>query len=173
MAEIFGVWVAYNDESAAKVAYEAMAGWLPLRVRNRTAGGVVSVSLFPPRMTRTDEQWIVYLRAHEASRPPYWFAADEMSDIGRRLYDLLATLDGYSAAQVGWEADDRVDIDELRMGWREEVTAGRMQGLVLSEATLAEFPGAVGFVPFVRGYRWIPYAGESEPNYPHPSGASP
>src|SRR5690349_17690779 len=112
LAQVFGLFAAFNDESAAKVAYEAMAGWLPLRVPNRTAGEVVSVSLFPPVLRRTDEQWIVDIRAHEASRNAYWFAAEEMSDIGRRLYDLLATLDGYSAAQVGWEADDRVDIDE-------------------------------------------------------------
>jgi hypothetical protein len=89
VAQVFGLFAAFNDESAAKVAYEAMAGWLPLRVPNHTAGDVVSVSLFPPVLRRTDEQWIVDISAHEASSNTYWFAAEEMSDIGRRLYDLL------------------------------------------------------------------------------------
>jgi hypothetical protein len=160
MAMLFGLWVAYDDEAAAKAAYRAMGRWIPMPIHNR-------VSLFPPWGRQTDRQRVVYITAHEASLPaPYRFEADELSEIGCRLYDLLTSLDGYSAAQVGWEADDRVEINELRVRWYEDIIAGKMHGLVLSEATLSEFPDASGFVPFAPGYRWIPYAGETEPNYP-------
>jgi hypothetical protein len=170
MAMLFGLWLAYDDEATAKAAYQAMGGWTPMPIHNREAGGEVRVSLFPPWRRQTDCQWIVSINAQEASIPaPYRFEADELSEIGSRLYNLLTSLDGYSAAQAGWEADDRVEIDELRMGWCEDVVAGKMHGLVLSEATLSQFPDASGFVPFSPGYRWIPYAGETKPNYPETS----
>lgn len=83
----------------------------------------------------------------------------ELSDLGHGLYGLLRQFTGYHAAQVGWDPEGRVDLDELRSGWTAELAAGRLPGLTLAEGVHQRLQGS-GFTRFASGHVWIPYRGE-------------
>jgi hypothetical protein len=85
--------------------------------------------------------------------------AAELSELGGGLYELLKRFTGYHAAQVGWDPEDRVDPAELRHDYADELAAGELPGLVLAEELHQDLQGQ-GFVPFARGFVWIPYQGE-------------
>ncbi|MDI6105789.1 hypothetical protein QLQ12_45150 [Actinoplanes sp. NEAU-A12] len=85
--------------------------------------------------------------------------AEELSELGHGLYGLLRQLTGYHAAQVGWDPEGRVDLDELRSDWSDELATGRLPGLTLAEEIHQELQG-FGFTRFAPGYVWIPYRGE-------------
>ncbi|AUI59586.1 hypothetical protein B1H26_18445 [Amycolatopsis sp. BJA-103] len=86
---------------------------------------------------------------------------DELSAVGRSLYALLGKFTGYRIAAVGWErADTWFDLDELRSDYADELAAGDLPGLVVSDDVYETLPGAKGFKTFEPGYQWIPYRGE-------------
>ncbi|MET7808903.1 hypothetical protein [Micromonospora chersina] len=103
--------------------------------------------------------WKVGLDRHA---PHLGLTADELSELGKELYQLLTRFTGYRAAQVGWDPEGRVDPAELQQEWAEELAAGELPGLVLAEDLHQQLRGQ-GFVPFAPGFVWIPYEGE------HPS----
>lgn len=95
--------------------------------------------------------------------------ASAMTRAGEALYDELRSAPAvYRYALVGVEVDGFRSYDELVTD--EGLT--RLPGLVLSGDTWVACGRPPAFVPFARGYRWIPYAGESPPCAPSSPGAS-
>ncbi|MEV6071602.1 hypothetical protein AB0L82_34100 [Nocardia sp. NPDC052001] len=92
--------------------------------------------------------------------PRIALTAAELTDLGNSLYSLLATFDGYIAAQVGWNPDDFVDPAELANEYLDELRDGALDGLVLSDALHAEFGLGENYAVFRPGYRWIPWRGQ-------------
>ncbi len=97
--------------------------------------------------------------ARDGDQPRLPMTSADLSDLGRGLYALLATLKGYRAARVGWDPEPFVDPVELRQEWADELAIGALPGLVLAEGLHLDVM-THGFVPFVDGYVWIPYEGE-------------
>jgi hypothetical protein len=100
--------------------------------------------------------------AMDGTLPRTSLSAAELTELGQGLYRLLATFDGYVAAKVGWDPEGWVDPEELSGGGREELAAGRVNGLVLSRALHDELGlrGNGDYVEFRPGYVWRPYLGE-------------
>ncbi|GAA4935051.1 hypothetical protein [Actinoplanes utahensis] len=88
---------------------------------------------------------------------------EEFGLLGHGLYGLLRRFTGYRAAQVGWNPEDRVDLDELRSDWMAELATGRMPGLTLADDVHRDLHRDLhgsGFTRFAPGHVWIPYRGE-------------
>jgi hypothetical protein len=64
---------------------------------------------------------------------------------------------GYEAAMVGWDPEGFIDLAELRSDWSEELAAGDLLGLVLSEAVRRTLAPNTTFEPFAPGFEWLPY----------------
>lgn len=94
-------------------------------------------------------------RHHERLR----LTAAELTELGNGLYELLAQLTGYRAAQVGWDPEGYVDLADLRDGWPEGIPAAETSGLVLAEDLHRDLRGQ-GFMPFAPGFVWSPYQGQ-------------
>lgn len=100
--------------------------------------------------------WGVGFDRHHERRQ---LTAAELTELGEGLYQLLAQLTGYRAAQVGWDPEERVDPAGLRQDWADELAIGDLPGLVLAEDLHRDLRGQ-GFQPFAPGFVWIPYQGE-------------
>jgi hypothetical protein len=81
-----------------------------------------------------------------------------MTHAGLLLYEKLRHAPPYRFAQVGVEAFDFRDLEDLA----EIISSPALNGLVLSEPLWQMLGGPARFVPFAPGYRWIPYRGEQE-----------
>lgn len=88
--------------------------------------------------------------------------AAEVRSLGDQLYRLLAEFTGYDAAAVGWDPENRLDLEEweTELG-RAELGAfcSREAGLVLSDSWCSRWQLDETFVRFDADHRWIPYAG--------------
>jgi hypothetical protein len=82
---------------------------------------------------------------------------DDLTALAHGLYDVLRTMRGYEAAMVGWDPEGFVDLAELRSDWSEELAAGDLPGLVLSEAVRRTLAPNTTFEPFAPGFEWLPY----------------
>lgn len=130
---------------------------IPLhRPRLRTTGPYIELSILPLAVG-----WGVAL---DGSLPRFQLSAAELTELGHQLYGLLATFDGYVAAQVGWDPESLLDPAELKMEWSEELADGSLHGLVLCEDLHGDLGLGDNYVPFQPGYRWIPYEGEKQDN---------
>ncbi|PXX60870.1 hypothetical protein DFR70_10961 [Nocardia tenerifensis] len=99
--------------------------------------------------------------ALDGTIPRFDLTADELTELGRQLYGLLAGFDGYVAAKVGWDPEDMIDPVELRTHWLDELEAGDLDGVVLCDAFYEELGLGDNYDVFRPGYRWVPYRGES------------
>jgi len=120
------------------------------RFKNRAGGSDVEVSILPVA--------VGYGVALDRNRKRIELNTEELSELGRKLYDLLRGVDGYMAARVGWDVDP-LDPAELREECAEEIRDGSLHGLVVSTGVRRHFPSSEHFVPFDENYDWIPYRG--------------
>jgi len=79
-----------------------------------------------------------------------------MTEVGYVLYDRLRLAPPYRFAAVGVETFDFRDVEDLP----EVLSFPAIAGLVLAEALWAQFGRPANFVPFAKGYWWVPYRGE-------------
>jgi hypothetical protein len=103
--------------------------------------------------------WWCHVTPEGVSRAGVQSAADAaaMTTLGHALYDRLRTAPPtYRYALVGVETDEFRRFDELR----EDDDVSVFPGLVLSDALWETHGRPPGFVPFAKGYHWLPYAGE-------------
>ncbi|GAA0450880.1 hypothetical protein Aca07nite_55180 [Actinoplanes capillaceus] len=106
------------------------------------AAGNAPIDLHWPRLDRDGDTTLLLsvVPVVDGARTARWF-----TDLGNGLYRLLSDLTGYRAALAGW--DPLSPLRERR----------QVPGLVLPE------PGdGPGFVPFARGFVWLPYRGERQ-----------
>ncbi|WP_031031853.1 hypothetical protein [Streptomyces sp. NRRL WC-3725] len=96
----------------------------------------------------------------DGSLPRFQLTAAELTELGHQLYALVAQFGGYVAAKVGWNPESLLDPAELRCEWSDELNAGSIHGLVLSEELYAELDLSADYEVFRPGYRWMPYRGE-------------
>ena len=96
----------------------------------------------------------------DGTLPRTRLSAAELSELGQGLYRLLATLDGYLVAKVGWDPEGFVDPAELKSYWIHELADGTINGLVLGEVLHRELGLGGNYIEFQPGYLWIPYQGE-------------
>ena len=82
--------------------------------------------------------------------------SDERRELAAGLYELLRHCRGYRAAFVGWDPEHLVDPAALEREWAEELRAGTLHGLVLSDETLARLGTPVLVEPFAPGFSWMP-----------------
>lgn len=164
MAIIFELVVNFGDDiAAARAAAERIQpGSSPviLRVHDHritlrrpligTAGSHVELAFLPEPVS--------FGLTYGVPRIP--LTAAEFTELGEQLYRLLASIDGYLAAIVGWDVEGMVDLDELRDEWSEELTEGSIDGLVLSDGVHRELSLGDNYSVFRPGFRWIPYRGE-------------
>jgi hypothetical protein len=168
MALVFELVVNYGqNHAAAEQAVRVAAAHPPLAV------GGHRIPLHPPSMsTIHSAEDGSYLELSvvpvgigsgvplDRNRDRLHLTGEELSDVGRGLYSLLAKFRGYRAAFVGWDPETFVDPTELRTEWAEELSAGELSGLVLAEELHRLLPHSRGFQPFAPGHVWIPYTGE-------------
>ena len=55
---------------------------------------------------------------------------NQLSTLGKHLYNLLRGAPGYQLAMVGWDVDFLLDVDELNENWASEIGDGSFDGLV-------------------------------------------
>ncbi|MEA5367557.1 hypothetical protein VA596_49060 [Amycolatopsis sp., V23-08] len=88
--------------------------------------------------------------------------AEELSALGWSLYDLLRQCTGYRLAAVGWELGEIwFENGELSPEYADDLAAGGLPGLVVSDDVHRALPRSTGFEPFEPGYQWMPYRGET------------
>ena len=95
----------------------------------------------------------------DGTLPRTGLSAADLTELGTGLYHLLARFSGYTAAMVGWDAEELVDPDELTSR-TDELADGTIHGLVLSQAMHTRLGLGSNYQPFQPGYLWIPYRGE-------------
>jgi hypothetical protein len=83
---------------------------------------------------------------------------EEITQVGRALYDLLQGFSGYRAAIVGWDPESLVDLQDLETDWRNGDAPG-YNGLVLANDLCERWQLGSEWVPFDHGHRWVPYRG--------------
>jgi hypothetical protein len=91
-------------------------------------------------------------------RPRIPLNSSQLSELGRRLYDLLKGINGYQVALVGWDSD-WINLAELREEWAEDIVDGRLTGLVVARNVRPQLTNSEYFVPFDDNHDWIPYQG--------------
>jgi hypothetical protein len=84
--------------------------------------------------------------------------SSQLSELGRRLYNLLKGINGYQVALVGWDSD-WINLAELREEWAEDIIGGQLTGLVVTRNMRSQLPNSEHFVPFDDDHDWIPYQG--------------
>ncbi|MDH6227853.1 hypothetical protein [Streptomyces sp. MJP52] len=97
--------------------------------------------------------------------PRLRLSAAELSELGHGLYAVLRRLDGYVAAAVGWDPEWQLDTAGLAAEWSEELADGSLDGHVVRESLRDELGLGDSYVPFRPGYLWVPYRGETRPNF--------
>lgn len=88
--------------------------------------------------------------------------ADELSELGHGLYEVLRACRGYRVAMVGWDPESFLDVAELQESWADELRQGDLAGLVLSDDAIRELATLgteVAVEPFAAGTSWMPYQG--------------
>jgi hypothetical protein len=83
---------------------------------------------------------------------------EEITQVGRALYDLLQGFSGYRAAIVGWDPESLVDLHDLETDWRNG-DAPDYDGLVLANDLCERWELGDEWVAFAHGHRWLPYRG--------------
>jgi hypothetical protein len=84
---------------------------------------------------------------------------EDVTAVGHQLYAMVRPLAGYEAAIVGYDPEERIDLDLLREErdeWPEPP-----EGLVLADALVADLGWGESVEPFAPGYRWSPYPGDA------------
>jgi hypothetical protein len=155
-----------SNDAAASAAYELVVSSAPLAVGRR------SIELHEPLLHRVrGRDGVQYLEMSvlpvgvgwgvglDSGHEPLRLTAAELTELGHGLYRLPAGFAGYRAAQVGWDPECWVDLDELRQEYADDLADGTLSGLVLAEDVLSDLRGP-GFRPFAPGFVWAPYAGE-------------
>lgn len=167
MAIVFELVVHYDEDAAdLRRARDLFAAWPPI------AAGQHRIPLHAPRARATGlgryELSIVPVgvsqgNGMDGTLPRLALTEPELSELGAGLYRILAKLDGYRCAAVGWDPEHLFDEDpgdEAESDWREEIEAGYLQGLVLCdalrEALSIDSPRLEVFAP---GFSWVPYQG--------------
>ncbi|WP_157852451.1 hypothetical protein [Kitasatospora sp. NRRL B-11411] len=169
MAVMFTLVVNFGDDlEAARVAAATAAGWPPLKA------GHHRIPLHPATITSETSEYsesVVYAQlsvlpvavgfgaAPDRRLPRIGLTSEELTELGRGLYGLLAEFDGYLAAMVGWDPDSLVDTEYLRADLTDELTNGVPDGLVVSEQLHRDLGAGRHFAPFAPGFVWIPWRG--------------
>jgi len=83
---------------------------------------------------------------------------EEITQVGRALYDLLQGCSGYRAAIVGWDPESLVDLQDLKTDWRNGDAPG-YNGLVLANDLCERWQLGPEWVAFGHARRWLPYRG--------------
>jgi hypothetical protein len=167
VAIVFELVVHYDEDGAElRSARDLFARWPPI------VAGQHRVPLHAPRLRATGlgryELSIVPVsvshgNAMDGTLPRLALTESELSELGTELYRILAKLDGYRCAAVGWDPEHLFDEepgDEAESDWREEIEAGYLQGLVLSEAVRKDLSiDSSRLENFAPGFSWVPYQG--------------
>lgn len=93
--------------------------------------------------------------------PRVELTAEEMSELGRGLYRVLAAIDGYRAAAVDWDPESVVECADLEEEYGDQLVEGFPHGLVVAESVRRGLSdgAAQHFERFADGFDWIPYRG--------------
>lgn len=169
MAVVFELVVNFGTEAdAARRAVDRIAAAPPIATGGPLVGlhppisqDTVSFAGAPYLEVAVCPIGVSYGLPLDTGHPLVELSSTELSALGRGLYELLAHLDGYQAAKVGWDCESFADLDELRHDWPDELAGGNLPGLVLSSGALASLAPTSGFERFAPGFGWIPYAGET------------
>ena len=86
----------------------------------------------------------------------------DFKELGDQLFAIVRRLSGFDVCFVGWDQEWLVDVEDLKSDWLADSSIYDLDGLVLREAIACDWGLDERFVPFVDGYRWVPYLG-SEP----------
>jgi hypothetical protein len=89
---------------------------------------------------------------------PRSLTREEITQVGRSLYDLLGDFSGYRAAVVGWDPESLVDVEDLEADWQNGDLPD-YNGLVLADDLCDRWGLGPEWVAFQPGYRWLPYSG--------------
>jgi hypothetical protein len=165
MAILFELVVNFGaDDRGAEAAVEEVRRVGRVDVRS------ASLPLSDPGVTRlgapdTYFELSVYVRGMGYGAPgprptldPGSLTREEITQVGRALYDLLSSFTNYQAAIVGWNPESLVDIADLEADWRNGDPPG-YDGLVLADYLCERWGLGPEWVAFADGYRWLPYSG--------------
>ena len=99
--------------------------------------------------------------------PHVELTADELSELARGLYEVLAQFDGYRAAAVDWDPESLVECTDLEGDYGDQLVEGFPHGLVVAEAVRRglSVEAAQHFERFAAGFEWIPYRGHGYGTY--------
>jgi hypothetical protein len=165
VAVIFEPVVNFGGDDRAAEAAAALVG----RVDHVEVRGV-SLPLRDPFITRMQSpnayvQFSVHPRGLGYGGPgpipdldPRSLTDEEITQVGRALYDLLQGFSGYRAAIVGWDPESLVDLHDLETDWRNG-DAPAYNGLVLADDLRERWQLGPGWVAFGLGHHWLPYRG--------------
>ena len=115
MAIVFELVVHFDEDGEAlRTAFATFGGWPPLEA------GKHRVPLHAPKICSTGvgrfELSVVPVSVShgngmDGTLPHLALTKAELSELGQGLYRILARLDGYRAAAVGWDPEDIFDED--------------------------------------------------------------
>lgn len=165
VAVIFELVVNFGaDEQAAEAAAALVRRVDHVEVRG------VSLPLGDPFITRVQPpntyiEFSVHPRGLGYGGPgpisdldPQSLTDEEITQVGRALYDLLQVFSGYRAAIVGWDPESLVDVQDLQTDWRNG-DVPEYDGLVLANDLFEKWQLGPEWVAFSHGHRWLPYRG--------------
>lgn len=165
MAILFELVVNFGtNEQAAEAAAGAVrrVGHVDVRGVALPFGGPVATRLGSPN-AYIEFSMCVCGMGYGAPGPepgldPRSLTADEVTQAGHALYDLLSGFWGYRAAVVGWDPESLVDVEDLEADVQNGDPPG-YDGLVLADDLCERWGLGPEWVPFSDGYRWLPYSG--------------
>lgn len=169
MAVIFELVVNFgSDVDAARAASLIAATSPPLKA------GRHRIPLHPALITEESSEYagsppyaqlsilpvaVGYGVATDGTLPRIALTAEELTELGRGLYGLLAQFGGYQVAMVGWDPESLVDTAYLREDMAEELATGAPNGLVISDVVHDALGAGESFAAFAPGFVWIPWQG--------------
>jgi hypothetical protein len=167
MAIVFELIVHYDEDGPdLRRARDLFASWPPI------VAGQRRVPLHPPRIRTTGlgrlELRVVPVSVSkgngmDGTLPRLALTEAELSELGSGLYRILAKLDGYRCAALGWDVEDLFDEepgDEAESDWCDGIEAGYLQGLVLSQAVRQELSiDSPRHKDFALGFSWVFHQG--------------
>jgi len=89
----------------------------------------------------------------------------EISELGWQLYDLLRRIGSFQLAMVGWDVEEAVDPELLRIRLG-EFGLRHLEGLVVADHLAESLGLSADLAPFEPGYCWLPYEGSENPFSP-------
>ncbi|MEV6071936.1 hypothetical protein AB0L82_35805 [Nocardia sp. NPDC052001] len=166
MAIIFELAINFGDKvdaagAAARTAREIMPTTLQAGRHSITLQPPVVIELGPYTGLSIMPIGVGYGAVGDHGIPRIKLTAAELTELAHQMYRLLANLDGYITAKVGWEPEMLLDPTELKSDWSDELHQGTVDGLVIADALYDELGLNDKYSVFRPGYRWIPYSGES------------